>query len=540
MSNESNVDASDSIPKENVSSSPTSEAKPQDPSNPAPARDPKPPKPREGSDSPESSDSTSAKGAKDSQQDKGGSRRKGAGEATPVKPPGEQGDDRETKQGRSSSRKRSPRRRGSRGGSKEDRDDRQDSGRGDDSGDNGEESDGKKNRGREDGGPSGGKRQRPPRQRKPPETLEGPPVDVEGIVEISTKGFGFVRVPEKSFAQDPTDAFITPERVRKWNLRHGHKVIGKSLKGQRGPQLAELESINGEQPDYFLDVPAFEELKAINPDKRLLLETTQERNTTRIIDMMAPVGKGQRGLIVAPPRTGKTTLLQHIGEAIVENHPDIHLMALLIDERPEEVTEFRRALPQAEQYASSNDSGVSAHTRTALFAIERARRLVEMGQDVVILLDSITRLARSFNMAMRGGGKMGSGGLDTRALEMPRKIFASARNVRDGGSLTILGTALVETGSKMDEAIFLEFKGTGNMELVLDRKIAEHYIYPAVDIFRSGTRREELILPPHQLHKIHVIRRGLAGHKPTEAIERLLSFCDRFPNNAQMLIEIPG
>lgn len=382
------------------------------------------------------------------------------------------------------------------------------------------------------------KRKRPPKKE---EVLEGPLEDVQGIVEITAKGFGFVRVSDFKSAEEKEDAFITPGNIRKWNLRHGHMVKGQTLKGSRGPQLSEIESINEEKPEYFLDVPTFEELKAINPEKRLILETDKDRYTTRIIDMMSPVGLGQRGLIVAPPRTGKTTLLQHIGEAVLKNHEDIHLMVVLIDERPEEVTEFRRSLPDAELYASSNDSHVNEHTKTAIFAIERARRLVEMGKDVVLLLDSITRLARSFNQSMQQKGrKYGSGGLDTRALEIPRKIFASARNIRDGGSLTILGTALVETGSKMDEAIFLEFKGTGNMELVLDRKIAEHYIYPAVDIFRSGTRREELILPPHHLQKIHVIRRGLSGHKPIEAIERLLSFCERFPSNNQMLIEIPG
>ena len=289
----------------------------------------------------------------------------------------------------------------------------------------------------------------------------------------------------------------------------------------------------------YRDLPYFEELTAINPDKRLTLETTSERNTTRVIDLMTPVGRGQRGLIVAPPRTGKTTLLQHMAEAIIENYEDpMHLMILLVDERPEEVTDFQRTIPQAEIFASSNDSDVKNHTRIAQLAIERAKRLVEAGEHVFLLMDSITRLARAYNNATKGKGRTMSGGIDVKALEMPRKLFAAARNTREAGSLTIIATALIQTNSKMDELIYQEFKGTGNMELVLDRALAQNYVYPAVDIAASGTRREELILPAHMLEKIHIIRRGLSGHKPIEAMERLLSFLDRFPNNAQMLMEI--
>jgi transcription termination factor Rho len=255
---------------------------------------------------------------------------------------------------------------------------------------------------------------------------------------------------------------------------------------------------------------------------------------------MCPVGKGQRGLIVAPPRTGKTTLLQHIADAVVKNHPEITLIILLVDERPEEVTEIKRTVPTAELMASSNDSDIKSHTRIAQLAIERAKRLVESGKDVFLLLDSITRVGRAFNNATGGGGRTMSGGIDSRALEIPRKIFAAARNTEEAGSLTIVATALIETGSRMDDLIFQEFKGTGNMELVLDRKISDQRIYPAVDIFQSGTRREELLLPEADLHKINVIRRGLAGHKPTEAIERLLFFVKKFPTNAQMLAGIPG
>ena len=259
--------------------------------------------------------------------------------------------------------------------------------------------------------------------------------------------------------------------------------------------------------------------------------------TTRVIDMMTPVGRGQRGLIVAPPRAGKTTILQHIAEAITQNYPQVHLMILLVDERPEEVTEFKRALPNAELFASSNDQDAKSHARIAELAINRAKRLVEQGTHVFMLMDSITRLARAFNNLNKGGATM-SGGMGVGSMEVPRRLFAAARNTRTAGSLTILATALVETGSRMDDLIFQEFKGTGNMELVLDRKIAEQYIYPAVNIFKSGTRREELLLQGFQIEKIHFLRRGLAGHKPIEAVQRVLSLLERYPNNAQMLLEL--
>jgi len=370
------------------------------------------------------------------------------------------------------------------------------------------------------------------------DTPTGPPTDEEGLLEISGKGFGFLRVRERNFRQSPKDVFVTPEIVRKFGLRDGLWVKCEARQGGRGLQLTELKSINGRKPDAYITLPMFEELKAVNPDKRLVLETTQERLTTRAIDMMAPIGRGQRGLIVSPPRAGKTTLLQHIAEAVTKNHPGMHLMVVLVDERPEEVTELTRELPDAEIMSSSNDSDAKAHCRIAQLAIERAKRLVEAGEHVFMLMDSITRLGRAFNNAIRGGGRTGSGGIDNRALIIPRKLFAAARNTRDAGSLTIIGTALIDTNSRMDEVIFQEFKGTGNMELVLDRKVAEQYIFPAIDIFKSGTRREELLLPPHQLEKIYLIRRGLAGHKPMEAIERLLGLMGRFPSNAQMLLDL--
>ncbi|MFZ4598222.1 MAG: transcription termination factor Rho [Terrimicrobiaceae bacterium] len=367
-----------------------------------------------------------------------------------------------------------------------------------------------------------------------------PAVFAEGIVEVSGKGFGFLRESKRNYVQSNNDIFVTPEVVRKYGLRDGMWIRGETRRGNRGPQLFRLTEIEGEDPDSIPPMPVFEELTTINPNKRIRLETVPERYTTRIMDLMTPVGKGQRGLIVAPPRTGKTTLLQHIADAVVKNHPEMKLIILLVDERPEEVTEIRRTVPTAELMASSNDSDIKTHTRISQLAIERAKRLVEMGKDVFVLMDSLTRIGRAFNNAQGGGGRTMSGGVDARALEIPRKLFAAARNTEEAGSLTIMATALIETNSRMDELIFQEFKGTGNMELVLDRKISDQRIYPAVDIFLSGTRREELLLSEEDLQKINVIRRGLAGHKPIEAIERLLFFIRKYPTNAEMMKGLPG
>jgi len=378
-----------------------------------------------------------------------------------------------------------------------------------------------------------------------PQQLTGPKIGADGLLELAPKGFGFLRVLAKNFEQARDDVFVPPEILRRYNLRDCQWIHGVYQEGPRGPQLVEVTQVNGQTPDEAAKAPHFDELKAINPNKRISFETTPERYTTRVVDIMSPIGRGQRGLIVSPPRSGKTTMLLHMAEAIREKYDEqIHLMVLLVDERPEEVTEFRRALPGAEIYASSNDEQPRNHCRVAELAIERAKRLVESGQHVFLLLDSITRLARAYNNAVaRGGGRnraTGSGGVMIGALEVPRRLFAAARNTRGGGSLTIVATALIQTNSRADEAIFMEFKGTGNMELVLDRKIAENYIYPAVDIFKSGTRREELLLPDHMLHKINLIRRGLSGHRPAEAMERLLFFQKKFPNNPQMLLEIKG
>lgn len=373
----------------------------------------------------------------------------------------------------------------------------------------------------------------------PPERPLGPPEPSEGILELTPKGYGFLRQKSRQWADFAQDPWVSPEWIRNLGLRTGMYIKGVERMGHRGPQVTEIKEVNGLPPEKVRDLPLFEELKAVNPNKRIQLETVPTRLTTRVMDLITPVGRGQRGLIVAPPRAGKTTLLQHIAEAITQNHPQMHLMILLVDERPEEVTEFRRSLPNAELHASSNDSDIRSHLRTAILAIERAKRLVESGQHVFMLLDSITRMARAFNNAHKGGATA-TGGLGVGALEMPRRLFAAARNTRDAGSLTILATTLIETNSRMDDAIFQEFKGTGNLELVLDRKIAEQYIYPAVNIFRSGTRREELLLPPFQMEKVHMLRRGLAGHKPIDAIQRVITLMERSPNNSQMLIELPG
>ena len=385
------------------------------------------------------------------------------------------------------------------------------------------------------GDPQNPQQPRPPRVEEPVELVE-----TEGYCEISGKGFGFIRDPKRHFQPNPMDVFVTPEVVKRFGVKDGHWLKVEAKKNSRGMQINRLLEVNGQPPENVKMWPSFEDLTTISPIEHIKLETVPERTTTRIIDMLTPIGKGQRGLIVAPPRTGKTTLLNHIADAVVKNHPDMHLMILLVDERPEEVTDFRTNVPKGELWASSNDMDTKSHTRIATLAIERARRLVESGRDVFILLDSITRLGRAFNNAIAGGGRTMTGGVDSRALELPRKFFAAARNTEEAGSLTIVATALIETGSRMDELIFQEFKGTGNSEIVLDRKISDLRIYPAIDIFQSGTRREELILPADQLNKINVIRRGLAGHKPVEAIERMLSFVKRFPTNEALLREIPG
>ena len=376
---------------------------------------------------------------------------------------------------------------------------------------------------------------------KTPGNGEKTPNHGSGHLEISEKGFGFLRTAQNHFHPKPTDIFVTPDTIRRSFLREGSFVEGATQPPHRGtsPQLKTVDRVNDMVFQNYTKAVRFENLTSIDPIEKFKLETTPELIETRVIDLVTPIGKGTRGIIVAPPRTGKTTILKQICNAITTNHPEVHAMVLLIDERPEEVTDFQRSV-SAEVVASSNDMDLDTHVRLSRFMIERCRRIVESGKDVFVLLDSLTRVARAYNSVHSGSGRTMSGGVDARALEIPRKMFASARKIENGGSLTILATALVDTGSRMDELIFQEFKGTGNQELVLDRKISDLRIYPAVDIFMSGTRREELLLPEADLHKINIIRRGLSGHKPAEAIERLLFFLKKFPTNTQMLREIPG
>jgi transcription termination factor Rho len=359
---------------------------------------------------------------------------------------------------------------------------------------------------------------------------------VRGVLEVGEKGFGFLRNPARSFQISPNDIYVSPDIIRKFKLRPGLEIEGRAVPPKKGsPQLAEIFKINGEPTDKWASLKKFDDLTSLNPNERYVLETVPDRYTTRVIDIVAPIGKGTRGLIVASPRTGKTTLLHHIADAILTNHPDAHTMVLLVDERPEETTDFRRSIKGGEVIASTNDQTIEDHVRTAKIAIERAKRLVEFGRDVFVVLDSITRLARAFNNYIGSTGRTMTGGLDARAMEQPRRIFASARKAEDGGSLTIIATALVDTGSRMDELIFQEFKGTGNSELVLDRKIAEQRYWPAVDINASGTRREELLLAPKDLEAITRLRRALSGAPPLEALQKLLNGLAKLKTNKEFL-----
>ena len=365
------------------------------------------------------------------------------------------------------------------------------------------------------------------------------PERVRGVLEVGEKGFGFLRNPAKSFQISPNDIYVSPDVIRKYRLRAGLEIEGRAVPPRKGsPQLAEIFTINGQPPEKYASLKKFDDLTSINPNERFVLETVADRYTTRVVDIVAPIGKGTRGLIVASPRTGKTTLLHHIADAVLTNHPDVHVIVLLVDERPEETTDFRRSVKGGEVIASTNDQTIEDHVRTARSAIERAKRLVEFGRDVFIVLDSITRLARAFNNYIGSTGRTMTGGLDARAMEQPRRIFASARKAEGGGSLTIIATALVETGSRMDELIFQEFKGTGNSELVLDRKIAEQRYWPAVDINMSGTRREELLLSPKDLEAITRLRRALSGAEPVESIQKLLTGLAKFKTNKEFLTQI--
>lgn len=383
--------------------------------------------------------------------------------------------------------------------------------------------------GRQFAGPQGGNQGGPP----PP---QGEPVIMEGWLEISEKGFGFLRSAKGNFSPKPTDVFLTPDSIKRLSLREGCQVKCSVNPPHRGssPQMREIIEVNSRSYQDYLHSMRFENLTTIDPIEKFLLETTPDLLETRIIDLVTPIGKGTRGLIVAPPRTGKTTILKQICNAITTNHPEVHVMVLLIDERPEEVTDFQRSV-KAEVVASSNDQDLETHVRLSRFMIERCRRMVEAGKDVFVLLDSITRVARAYNSVHGGSGRTMTGGVDARALEIPRKMFAAARKVEEGGSLTILATALVDTGSRMDELIFQEFKGTGNMELILDRKLSERRLYPAIDIPKSGTRKEEKLFLPNQLDAIRKLRRMMTDLQPVEAMETLIAALKKHKTNAELL-----
>ncbi len=362
-----------------------------------------------------------------------------------------------------------------------------------------------------------------------------------GYLEISDKGFGFLRTPHQHFAPKPSDIFVTPDTIKRNFLREGCQVVGITQPPHRGtsPQLRAVESVNGIPFQEYLKTTRFENLTTIDPIEKFTLETTPDILETRIIDLVTPIGKGTRGLIVAPPRTGKTTILKQLANAVTTNHPEVHVMVLLIDERPEEVTDFQRSV-KAEVVASSNDQDLETHVRLSRFMIERCRRMVESGKDVLILLDSLTRVARAYNSVHGGSGRTMTGGVDARALEIPRKMFAAARKIEGGGSLTILATALVDTGSRMDELIFQEFKGTGNMELILDRKLSDRRLYPAIDIPKSGTRKEEKLFAAKNLDSIRKLRRMMVDLNPIEAMETLLAALKKNKTNDELLAKLVG
>ena len=357
----------------------------------------------------------------------------------------------------------------------------------------------------------------------------------QGVLELHPKGFGFLRNPDRHYAAQPGDPYVPAPLVQRFSLREGLLVGGPTEPPRKGsgPRLTAVDVIEGTEARAF-SLRNFDDLTPIDPHEAITLETGPEPLTTRVMDLFTPIGKGQRGLIVAPPRTGKTVLLQHIAAAVTANHPEMHLIVLLIDERPEEVTDMRRTI-KGEVIASSSDRDATNHVRTAELVMERAKRLAEHGKQVFVLLDSLTRLARSYNKVAGNSGRTLTGGVDSRALEMPKRLFGSARVFEEGGSLTVLGTCLVETGSRMDDVIFEEFKGTGNMELVLDRKLSDRRIYPAIDLGQSGTRKEERLLDPEVLKRVTLIRRSLAGMNSVQAMEGLLRQMARFPSNEAFL-----
>ncbi len=375
-------------------------------------------------------------------------------------------------------------------------------------------------------------------EQKPKEdykTPEDEKEDAEGVLEILPDGFGFLR--GSNYLSTENDVYVSPSQIKRFNLKTGDKVMGitrKPKSGERFRALIYVKTVNDENPETSKRRTNFELLTPIYPEEKLTLETTQNNIATRLIDLISPIGKGQRGLIVAPPKAGKTVLLKSIANSITKNHPDVELIVLLIDERPEEVTDMRESI-EGDVIYSTFDQVASHHVKVAEMVLNRAERLVEHGKDVVILLDSITRLARAYNLTISPTGRTLSGGLDPGALHGPKKFFGAARNIRQGGSLTILGTALVETGSRMDDVIFEEFKGTGNMELHLDRKLAEKRIFPAVDIYKSGTRREDLLLTEEEKSTLWTLRRQMSNESVLEVTDKVLELLKRTKTNKEFI-----
>jgi len=376
------------------------------------------------------------------------------------------------------------------------------------------------------------------------EPWSGDPVEVSGVLDLRDEGYGFIRV--SGYLPTRDDVYVSVKQTRQFSLRRGDVIVGTSrpaARNEKNPALLRIDSVNGGAPDSARDRRRFDDLTPLFPDERLTLSSRDEpyNMTTRIIDLLAPIGKGQRGLIVAPPKAGKTTIMKQIAKSISENNPDVHLMVLLVDERPEEVTDMRRSV-NGEVVASTFDRPAEEHTSVAELVLERAKRLVEEGRDVVIILDGITRLARAYNLAAPATGRVMSGGIDTGALYPPKKFFGAARNLEEGGSLTIIASALVETGSKMDDVIFEEFKGTGNMELRLDRRLAERRLYPAINVDASSTRHEELLYDAKQLKQVHKLRRVLAGlaegGSAGPGLEMLIDRLGTFRTNDEFLAEV--
>jgi transcription termination factor Rho len=364
-----------------------------------------------------------------------------------------------------------------------------------------------------------------------------------GTLEVLPDGYGFLRSAAHNYLASPEDIYVSPSQIRRLGLRTGLVVEGPirlPVEGQENFALMQVELINGHSPDDRPSGTVFEDLTPLHPNRRFVLETSGEELSTRVVDLVTPIGKGQRGLIVSPPRAGKTVLLQKIALAIRKNHPECYLIVLLIDERPEEVTDMVRTVagPTSEVVASTFDEPASEHIHVSDIALEKAKRMIEGGRDVVILLDSITRLARAYNTEAPSGGKLLSGGLDSNAMQKPKRFFGAARCIEEGGSLTILATALIDTGSRMDEVIFEEFKGTGNMELHLDRRLVDKRVWPAIDINRSGTRKEELLMHPDEVDRVRTLRRVLADMHPVEAMELVIARMRKTKSNAEFLLSM--